>query len=281
MFQMLIILLAFTVNNLIAGETVSKESPDFIFNDAHVRHSRLRCMQRYPLADADNYSDNAETHCFLQCFLYRMGLMDLATRGLDSRKFIDIWERIDEAFEEDACMERFYFNEPLAGNCSDTYRKLMEFRNNCLELFDYTFSSNSTWKSEDSKSTKKVGQSATEFCDTLEVNDNVEAKESSEEDDVTLLSQYMKKLICIFENIHYLDAYGRVDQSEIIMSYKEAQEDSVETRSIITICSHRANTKFQQHHYGHMVLELQKCLKSKSPIYGKVYQLRDELSRQY
>lgn len=46
-------------------------------------------------------------------------------------------------------MDRFYFGESLNGTCFDTYRKLMEFRNKCLELFEYTFSTNSTWKTED------------------------------------------------------------------------------------------------------------------------------------
>lgn len=45
-------------------------------------------------------------------------------------------------------MDRFYFGESLNGTCFDTYRKLMEFRNKCLELFEYTFSTNSTWKTE-------------------------------------------------------------------------------------------------------------------------------------
>lgn len=162
---------------------------------------------------------------------------------------MDIWERIDEAFEEDTCMERFYFNEPLTGNCIDSYRKLMEFRKNCLELFEYTFGSNSTWKSEDvsgkckifllylylygnnfkfcslqSQYSKKIGQSATEFCDALD-SDNVEAKEFSDEEDVTLLTQYMKKLSCIFENFHYLDAYGRVDVSTSDILFKISNPD--------------------------------------------------------
>lgn len=64
-------------------------------------------------------------------------------------KFMEIWEQIEEAFKEDTCLERFDFIEALNGYCSDTYRKLIEFRNNCLELFEYTFATSSTWKPDD------------------------------------------------------------------------------------------------------------------------------------
>lgn len=53
-----------------------------MLTDAFMRHARLRCLQQYPLADVVNYSDNPETHCYLHCFLYKSGLMDLTTRGL-------------------------------------------------------------------------------------------------------------------------------------------------------------------------------------------------------
>lgn len=63
-----------------------------------------------------------------------------------------------------------------------------------------------------SKFSKKIGESASEFCDFLD-EDNIPAKETSQDQEVTLLSRYKEKLKCIFENIHYLDAYGRVDVS--------------------------------------------------------------------
>lgn len=46
-------------------------------------------------------------------------------------------------------MDKFQFDEPLSGKCSDSYRKLMEFRAHCWELFDFTFGVNSTWKSKE------------------------------------------------------------------------------------------------------------------------------------
>ncbi|XP_065367967.1 uncharacterized protein LOC135960575 [Calliphora vicina] len=277
--KILLILLAISVDSNHCQE--SMELTNFSLSDSLIRHARLRCLEQYPQADTVNYSDTHETHCFLQCFLYKMGLMDLKTRGLNSKKFIDIWEKIEEAFEEDTCLERFDFSEPLNGNCTDCYRKLMEFRSNCLELFEYFFTTNSTWKTENSINSKEIGQSATEFCDFIDGENIVAREATSQDEEVSLLSQYKNKLKCIFHNIHYLDAYGRVDESEINLSYLEANEDFPESRAVIHNCSHRANTKYHKYDAGNMVLELQKCLKAQSPVYDKVYKLRDETSRQY
>ncbi|XP_023308743.2 uncharacterized protein LOC111690488 [Lucilia cuprina] len=277
-FNILVIFLATSVDINYCQE--SGELRNSNLSDALIRHARLRCLQQYPQADTINYSNSPETQCFLHCFLYRMGLMDLNTRGLNSRKFIDIWEKIEEAFEEDICLDRFDFSEPLSGKCIDTYRKLMEFRNNCLELFEYTFTTNSTWKKEDPKLSKKIGQSATEFCDFINA-ENIMAKETSQDEEVSLLTEYKEKLQCIFENIHYLDAYGRIDESEINLSYQEALEDSIESRDVVRNCSRRANAKYDKYYFGNMVWELQKCLKAQSPVYDKVYKLRDKISRNY
>ncbi|KAM7360552.1 uncharacterized protein ACRADG_006098 [Cochliomyia hominivorax] len=259
----------------------STEATDFSISEAFMRFARLRCLQEFPMADIANFSDTTETHCFMHCYLYKMGLMNLTTRGLNSEKFIGIWEHIEEAFLEDTCMDRFDFSEALNGTCFDSYRKLMEFRSNCLELFDYTFNTNSTWRSENPKFGKKVGQSATEYCDLID-EENITSKETSQNKEVSLLSQYQNKLKCIFENIHYLDAYGRVDEYEIILSYQEASEYSVQSEADIKTCCHRANSKYQQNNLGNAVLELQKCLKAQNAsVYEKVLKLRDENSRTY
>lgn len=63
-----------------------------------------------------------------------------------------------------------------------------------------------------SKHSKKIGQSATEWCDLIAKEDPV-ARETSQDEEVSLRTQYADKLKCIFKNIHYFDAYGRVDVS--------------------------------------------------------------------
>uniref|UniRef100_A0A1L8E6B0 Putative secreted protein n=2 Tax=Haematobia irritans TaxID=7368 RepID=A0A1L8E6B0_HAEIR len=194
-----------------------------------------------------------------------------------SLKFSDIWDDIEEAFEE-KCLEKFQFGESLNGKCSDTYRKLIEFRTHCWELFEYTFGGNSTWKSKDPS--KSIGQSASEFCDSFDEDGNV-ATESSLSIELTFESMFKSKLICLYKNYHYLDAYGRVDESELQRSYDEALIDVDESNSFIKICSRRANSKYRTDYLGDMVFELQSCMKQHSPEFATVVQLRNEHSKDY
>ncbi|XP_073818102.1 uncharacterized protein [Musca autumnalis] len=258
-------------------EQLLTPSGDFSLPESLKRFARLRCLQQYPLADSVNFTSTHETQCFLQCWLYKMGLMNLVTRGLDSAKFMDIWDDIDEAFEE-KCMEKFEFDEPLSGKCEDTYHKLMEYRTNCLELFEFTFGLNSTWSSKEPS--KAIGQSASEFCDSIE--EGVETvTEHSQSAEVSFLGHYKSKLECLYQNYHYLDAYGRIDESEIILSYQEANVDNEDTRTVIKMCVHHANEKFQPNNLMEEVFELQTCLKKLSPEFQIVEQRRDDISREY
>ncbi|GBP13253.1 hypothetical protein EVAR_72902_1 [Eumeta japonica] len=114
----------------------------------------------------------------------------------------------------------------------------------------------------------------------LEIEDVV-STENSVETDVSLMSQYKDKLECIFKNIRYLDTYGRVDESEIRLSFQEAGENSVELQDGVRICAHRTNSKYQAGYLGNSVLELQRCLTNLDTAYAKVFKIRDETSRHY
>lgn len=111
--------------------------------------------------------------------------------------------------------------------------------------------------------------------------EKIAAAETYQDEDISFISLYKENLQCIFQNFHYLDAYGRVDESEVLLSYQEANLDSPESRAIIKKCCHQANSKFQSDFYADMVMELQNCLKLLSSDYLTVYKLRDETSQQY
>ncbi|XP_058974496.1 uncharacterized protein LOC101897820 [Musca domestica] len=258
-------------------DAFSNISKDFSLPESLKRFARMRCLQTYPQADFHNFTNTHDTQCFLQCFLYKLGLMNLSTRGLDSNKFLDLWDDIDEAFEE-KCMDKFKFDEPLSGNCADTYHKLMEYRSHCLELFEFTFGQNSTWNSKEPS--KSIGQSASEFCDSIE--EGVETvTENSQSPEISFLGHYKSKLECLFQNYHYLDGYGRIDESEIILSYEEAQANSEDRRQVIKMCVHHANGNYHENNLKDEVFELQTCLKKYSPEFPLVSQRRDEVSREY
>uniref|UniRef100_A0A1I8PCX3 Uncharacterized protein n=1 Tax=Stomoxys calcitrans TaxID=35570 RepID=A0A1I8PCX3_STOCA len=224
---------------------------EIILPESLIRFASQRCMEQYPQADAFNWTDTADTHCYSQCLLHKMGLMNLRTRGLDNIKLMDIWDDIEEAFDEERCVDNINIGQPLSGKCVDSYSKLMELRTHCLELFEYTFMGNSSWKSKDPS--KSIGQSASEFCDSFDEDGDVATE----------------------------NAYGRVDDIELLRSYEEAQMDVTEAKEFVKYCSHKANSKFKRDNLSDAVFELQYCLKQKSPEFEMISQLRNERSRSY
>uniref|UniRef100_A0A1I8PD45 Uncharacterized protein n=1 Tax=Stomoxys calcitrans TaxID=35570 RepID=A0A1I8PD45_STOCA len=251
---------------------------EIILPESLIRFASQRCMEQYPQADAFNWTDTADTHCYSQCLLHKMGLMNLRTRGLDNIKLMDIWDDIEEAFDEERCVDNINIGQPLSGKCVDSYSKLMELRTHCLELFEYTFMGNSSWKSKDPS--KSIGQSASEFCDSFDEDGDV-ATESTQSLEITFQSLYKNKLVCLYQNYHFIDAYGRVDDIELLRSYEEAQMDVTEAKEFVKYCSHKANSKFKRDNLSDAVFELQYCLKQKSPEFEMISQLRNERSRSY
>lgn len=180
----------------------------------------------------------------------------------------------------------------LSGRCQDYYKILVECKHKYRDLFEFIFNERSP------KTTNEIGESATEICaNGLYTADNVDFLVKP-----VLVEQL--KLVCIFANFHYLDAYQRVDVSwvrkifskysflrennnlflkveEIMISYDEAQALNQHTREIIEDCAHRANALYRINDYGDMALTLNTCLRRESSDYSKVFVLRDKNSRKY
>ncbi|XP_055850961.1 uncharacterized protein LOC129915444 [Episyrphus balteatus] len=227
------------------------------------------------------FPDNHETHCYVKCLLNKLGLINLKYRGLDGNKFIQPLESQDMEISEE-CFS--HLEDILSGTCESYYRKWMNLRTSCKEFFYISLFEDprevEKFNSENITQSKKLGETATEFCSKgLACSESRElTSEQTLGDD--MLSVFKCELACIFRHIRYFDVYGRVDKNEIFRSFEEASSNSKSNIQIVSKCVHRANSLYP---FGpcQMAYELYQCFMKKVKNFKEIYAQRDKISRYF
>nr|ALZ41680.1 odorant binding protein 18 [Liriomyza sativae] len=286
----IVILVVFELNVVGAQEVDTKQI--FLFPD-DVRFAKRRCEEEFARNNTfllekwrkHEYPDQRETHCFIKCYLRRLGLVNLLTRGLDNDKLYQLWENIDLETSEN-CLANLELEFDLNDLCVSYYKKWLRLRQKCeqeVQKLFYELGPNYEYPMKYQLPSKAFEMSAIEFCESLDTMEKNTVAEMTQSVNVES-EQFQCKFGCIYKRFHYFDAYDRLDESEIIRSFLEVANISESNLLAIKHCIHQAQMLYTglERGYCNMAYVLHKCLTNR---FGKQFKIvtinRNKLSKQY
>lgn len=223
------------------------------------------------------FPNNHQTYCYIKCFLYKSGLINLESRGLDVDKIATIV--IDHGIGSDESSEFLddiygNFSQPLSGTCESYYHEWMElyekYKNFIERIFFVRLSDKKSFYKKNKEMArgeavfeKYYGLSALNYCKLMKKR--------------KLDFCYLE---CVFKHLHYFDAYGRVDKTEVVQSFHEALKYEVSDLEKIEFCVHTSN---QLYNLGlcQVSKQLHRCLSAEINSYLCVIEIRDKLSKYF
>lgn len=258
----------------------SIESGSFTPEDAAFAFQRCRNISN---ANTDlkemwafwKFPDKKETHCYVKCFLEKLGLIDLVSRGLDANK---IFQQIDE---NDLSTEESDFWDilevDLSGTCKSYYTKWMQMNERFPHIFRKAFYGSEKdikyFYQANPYGAKRRGMTAIDFC--------ISSSQTENDNDYNAPSEPQCYWECVFIHFRYFDAYGRVDRNEVVSSFKD-YDGNVASSNLedINACVHQSNEEYSLG-WCQVANALYNCLISRIHYSSEVFTKRNTWTASY
>ncbi|XP_050326345.1 uncharacterized protein LOC126756892 [Bactrocera neohumeralis] len=256
---------------------ISKEAESEVFSDVEdpsvfpglmpevVRYAKHRCSRDLPRANVNwgvqifsNEAEAHDTHCYVKCFLRRVGLIRLDTLGWDSDRLLAmLWNLRGHQNLSTNCLDALYKTGEMNGKCEPYYEMWMKLRQDCElgfnSLFYYDVRLEQLPFEEPLPLYREPGVEPYRFCSAVLKEDTVDMKSPV-------------FALCIYSQLHYIDSYGRIDASEIIHSFAGSARLTAHNGRVIRNCAHLANAYFLQgKNSEEMAQQMTTCLTKNIP----------------
>uniref|UniRef100_A0A0K8W4W9 Odorant-binding protein n=1 Tax=Bactrocera latifrons TaxID=174628 RepID=A0A0K8W4W9_BACLA len=274
--------------------TVSKEAESDVFSGAKepsffpglmpevVRYAKHRCSHDLPNANVNwgvqifsNEAEAHDTHCYVKCFLRRVGLIQLHTLGWDTDRLLAMLANLrGHQNLPTNCLDSLCKTGTMNGKCEPYYEMWMKIRQDCQfgfnAFFYYDVRLEELPFEEPLPLYREPGVEPYRFCSAVLKEDSVDMKSP----------QFS---LCIYSQLHYIDSYGRIDASEIIHSFTGSAHLTAHNERVIRNCAHLANSHFiLGQNSEEMAQHMTTCLTKKIPDdYSFVLQYWNQVMRDY
>ncbi|XP_049303689.1 uncharacterized protein LOC105231044 [Bactrocera dorsalis] len=208
-----------------------------------VRYAKYRCSYDLPRANVNwgvqifsNEAEAHDTHCYVKCFLRRVGLILLDTLGWDSNRLLAMFSNLrGHQNLPTNCLDALHKTGKMNGKCEPYYKMWMKIRRDCLLGFNAFFYYDVRLEELPFEKPlplyREPGVEPYRFCSAVLQEDSADMKSPA-------------FTLCIYLQLHYIDSYGRIDVSEIIHSFAGSDRLTARNERIIKNCAHLANAHY-------------------------------------
>ncbi|XP_069962109.1 uncharacterized protein [Bactrocera oleae] len=247
-----------------------------------VRYAKHRCSHDLPRANvnwgAQIFSNEAEahdTHCYVKCFLRRVGLIRLKKLGWDSNRLgAMFWNLRGHQNFPPNCFNALYSSDEMNGKCEPYYQVWIKILRDCQLGFNSFFYYDVRLEDLSFEIPlplyREPGVEPYQFCSVALKEDTVDMKSPV-------------FTLCIYLQLHYIDSYGRIDSSEIIHSFAGSGRLTTHNERVIRKCAQHANAYFMHgENSKEMAQQMTTCLTKNVPDdYSFVLQYWNQVMRDY